>query len=84
MVWYPFRDKMLKDIIENEMFIGLKLEQLTDTLGQPNRIIENRVVYSTVTDFGSDIDPVFTKDLIVKFNSDSIVTGLEVKEWNKE
>lgn len=36
---------------------------------------------SSIQNYGSDIDPVSGKDLIIKLNKDSVVTGYQVREW---
>jgi len=36
-----------------------------------------------VTDYGWDIDPVYTKDLVFKLNKDSIVVDYKINEWKK-
>ncbi len=39
--------------------------------------------YDIDIDYGSDIDPVYSKTLTFQFDKDSIVKTFEVKEWNK-
>jgi hypothetical protein len=79
----PNRDKMLKDLIENHKLVGLKYSQLTDSLGRPD-IKENHTLgYRIEEDYGKDIDPVYTKDLIFYFSKDSIITLFKVSEWKK-
>ena len=80
---YPFREAMLDDIIKNKKFIGLNSIQIRESLGQPNRIEDGYIFYSITTDYGSDIDPVDTKDLILTVDKDSIIVNVRVIEWRK-
>jgi len=41
----------------------------------------NTIAYEVMVDYGWDIDPVETKTLIVRFSSDSLYTGSEIKHW---
>ncbi len=39
--------------------------------------------YEIETNYGSDIDPIFFRNLIVTISKDSIVTDVRIFEWNK-
>jgi|JI10StandDraft_1071094.scaffolds.fasta_scaffold53933_8 hypothetical protein len=80
---FPHRDAMLDDIIENKKFIGLNYRQLIDSLGYPNGLKDTLIYYDIVTDYGLDIDPVYSKDLIIMFDKDSVIRGVKIKEWEK-
>jgi hypothetical protein len=61
--------------------------QLTKLLGEANRWEEVNIdspYYVINTDYGNDIDPVYTKALTFYLNKDSVVTGYRVKEWKKD
>ncbi len=80
---YPERKKMLKDLMNNHGLKGLNYTQLIDLLGEPDKYSDeepNTVTYNIVSDYGRDIDPIFLKNLEVKFSSDSIVTDLNINE----
>jgi len=80
---YPERNKMLKDLVKNYRIKGLNYNQLIDLLGEPEKYSDeepNTVTYNIVTDYGRDIDPVFIKNLEVKFSSDSIVIDVNINE----
>lgn len=82
---YPNRELMVNDLVKNHQLKGLTYQQLLDSVGQLSLdTATHEGYYDIVIDFGSDIDPVYTKDLVVKFNKDSVVTGFEIKEWKKE
>jgi|SRR6267154_457228 len=59
---YPFREAMLSDIVDNKKFIGLTFRQILDSLGQPTYLENEQIFYSIKTDYGTDIDPVYTKE----------------------
>ena len=80
---YPFRDGMVADIIEDKTFIGLQYHQVIDSLGIPSGIEKNKVYYSIEIDYGTDIDPVYTKDLVLTIDEDSVVTEIKIEEWKK-
>jgi hypothetical protein len=83
---YPFRELMLRDIVENKRLIGLRYKTIIDSLGQPENYADartNEIWYSVTTDYGTDIDPVYTKHLVLTIDSDSTVTTVGIKEWKK-
>lgn len=80
---FPFRETMVDDIIINKKFVGLSFKQILDSLGQPNQINEGQIFYSVKVDYGSDIDPIYTKDLVLTVDKDSLVTEVQIKEWRK-
>ena len=84
---YPKREKMLNDLTENNKLKGLTYRELIKKIGPDKNFksgYDTCIFYSIVTDYGWDIDPVYTKDLVFKFNKDSIVVDYEIKEWKKE
>lgn len=42
-----------------------------------------KIQYVIEDDFGSDIDPVYSQWLTIRFNMDSMVRAVEVEEWRK-
>lgn len=81
---YPNREVMLDDLIKNHQVKGLSYKQLENSIGLPDSKEDFQLYYDIITDFGSDIDPVYTKSLLIKLNKDSVVSGFEVKEWKKD
>jgi hypothetical protein len=80
---YPNRAKMLNDLMSHHQLKGLRYKQLIHLLGDPERYSDeepNTVTYNIVTDYGRDIDPVYIKNLEVKFNSDIVVTEVNVNK----
>lgn len=82
---YPHRDLMIEDLINNRQIKGLKYPELVKLLGEPERNWQadsNKYYYQIVEDYGMDIDPVYTKNLMIEMQ-DSVVTDFEVQEWKK-
>lgn len=83
---YPYRDAMLNNLLKNYHLKGMSYRQLTKLLGEPNRwenVNIDSPYYVINTDYGNDIDPVYTKTLTVFLNKDSVVADYKVKEWKK-
>jgi hypothetical protein len=82
---YPsaYRAKMLKDLTSNHKLIGLSYSQLIAYIGDPDSKDTNAVVYRIVVDYGSDIDPVYSKNLQFSYSKDSIITSFKILEWKK-
>ena len=74
---------MLNDLMNHHRLKGLTYKQLIDLLGEPEKYSDeaaNTATYNILTDYGKDIDPVYIKNLEVKFSSDSIVTDGNINE----
>jgi len=83
---YPNREKMLNDLTENNKLKGLTYRELIEKIGPDENYkqgYDTCIFYSIVTDYGWDIDPVYTKDLVFKLNKDSIVVDYKINEWKK-
>lgn len=80
---HPFREAMIADIVDNKKFIGQTFKQVLDSLGKPNSSGDGKVSYSIITDYGRDIDPIYTKDLVLTLDKDSLVTDVKIEEWKK-
>ena len=78
---YPNRKTMIDDLIKNKVLKGLTYEQIADSLGTPDDMVNDTLYYNIDLDYGSDIDPVYGRDLLVYINRDCKVTGFKVKEW---
>jgi hypothetical protein len=66
------REKMIGDLIKSELLIGIKFDSVVNLLGNEFYKYEsetNRKVTFTIKEsYGFDIDPLFTKDLIVEID----------------
>jgi hypothetical protein len=77
------RSKMVDDLITNHKLIGLSCTQLTEYLGPPDYKDSNTITYEIIVDYGSDIDPVYTKNLEFAYSKDSLITSFRKVEWKK-
>ena len=80
---FSYRNKMLKDLTTNYKLVGLKHSQIIDLLGEPNFSDSSSFAYQVIEDYGSDIDPVYTKNLDFEVSKESIITAFKIEEWKK-
>ena len=81
--FYLNRDKMITDLTSNHKLIGLSKIQLLELLGEPENYSDaepNSIYYNIVTDYGVNIDPVYIKNLRIKFNKLDQVESYKIEE----
>lgn len=79
------RNEMLQDLVRNYSLTGKHYNDIVSLLGNTKIYMHKgklMATYNVFTDFGTDIDPVYTKSMYFYFNNDSIVTSYEVYEWS--
>jgi hypothetical protein len=77
---YPYRDAMLDDLFQKHTLVGIRFKELVKIIGTPN----NDLNYHIYDDYGSDIDPIESKNLSFSLNSDSIVIRMTLSLWDKK
>ena len=80
---YIYRDKMIKDLIENHKLVGLSHKEISELLGNAENYSDaehNTIYYNIVTDYANDIDPVYIKNLRIKFNTFDKVESFNIEE----
>jgi hypothetical protein len=77
------RKRMLHDLTANYKLKGLRKTELTDLLGEPNYADDSTISYLVEEDYGTDIDPIYTKFLRFTLDRDSTIVGFKVDEWKK-
>lgn len=82
---FPHRKYMIKDLTKNVPLKGMKYQDVLELLGPPQYPWDHvmKIQYVVEEDFGSDIDPVYSQTLILRFTMDSLVRAVEVEEWKK-
>jgi hypothetical protein len=82
---FPHRKFMIKDLTQNVPLKGMKYPDVLELLGPPQYPWDHvmKIQYVVEDDFGSDIDPVYSQTLILRFTMDSLVRSVEVEEWKK-
>ncbi len=78
------RNDMLDDLVANHKIIGLKYSQLIDSFGEPVHTEDSSEVFYTILENYDIIDPISGKDLVIKLNRDSIVTGFYINNWKRK
>ena len=78
---YPYRNGMLKDLLSShDTLHGLKLAEVVDLLGQPNRTDSNFIFYNVDKTSVGGVFTLHTKTLVIKFNEDSTVNWTRIHE----
>jgi hypothetical protein len=82
---FPNRNCMVDDLVHNYNLKGKTLNKIIHLLGEPQYPIDStmEIGYKVEEDFESDIDPVYTKILSIRFDSDTLVENVEIEEWKK-
>lgn len=76
---YPYRDRMLNDLITNIKLHGLKKEQVVSLLGEPNRA-DTFYLFYTIAQKRLGSFPLHTKTLVIKFGKDNMVEWRKIKD----
>lgn len=73
---YPYRDAMLKDLIDSVNLKNINYDSLINILGQPNRVNEGHLYYN-ISRKEIGVITLGTKSFVIKLKPDSTV------EWRK-
>jgi len=76
---YPYRDKMLINLISDDSVRTLEKGEIIDLLGDPNRINENYLYY-TIAQKRLGVWPLHKKTLVIKFSSDNTIDWMKIHE----
>lgn len=83
---YNHRELMIEDLSKNYLTHGMKLVDTEKLLGK-NQLNDEKdslqLQYEIYTYYGSDIDPIETKTLIINFSADSTLTNIWINHWGK-
>lgn len=74
------REKMVDDLLQSDVLIGLNHREVIALLGQPETENEKELVYLIREKYGIDIDPEYTSNLHVEFDHDGYVMNCEIKK----
>lgn len=74
------RPRMLDDLVSNHKLVGLSYAQLISYLGKPDAKEDKSIIYHIIIDYENDIDPTYTKNLVLTYSKDSVITSLKVVE----
>jgi hypothetical protein len=77
---YPYRKKMVDDIIEHLKLKGLSIVEVKNILGKPDYFYKNEMVYKIDEENGKNKSQITKTTLTLKFNQDSIITDVKKNE----
>jgi hypothetical protein len=84
--YYDYRESMLEDVVKNYQLKGKSIQQLRNMFGELDIFYEKmgcQIQFNIITEFGANIDPIYSKDLIFKLNADSIIVDVHVTEFKR-
>jgi hypothetical protein len=86
LMTFPNRKYMIDDLTSNYLLKGKNYNEILKLLGQPQGKGDNalQIFYDIDIDYGSDIDPIYTKTLLFQLDKDSVVESFKIKEWKKQ
>ncbi|PZR02296.1 MAG: hypothetical protein DI539_27790 [Flavobacterium psychrophilum] len=74
------RKNMIADVLQNEIRKGMNTSDVLKLLGGPDYSNDSLIIYNIEIEYSSGVDPELTRDLVIHFKSDSIVTSFELRE----
>jgi hypothetical protein len=83
-IFYKNRELMASDLTKNHLKSGMKYSEVISFLGQPENIQspkDGEIIYELQVEYGSDIDPISGKNLILNFSKDSILSKYKIEDW---
>ena len=86
-MFYDNRNKMIDDLMENHLHKGMTFKNVIEMLGNHENYSDldsNTIGYEIYVDYGSDIDPIETKTLLITFSKDSTITDFRLNHWKNE
>jgi hypothetical protein len=76
---YPYRDKMLKDLMRNHELHGVEKDSLVHLLGTPERT-NNGYLYYRIDEDHLGFLTLHTKTLVIRLTPDSTVMWLKIHQ----
>lgn len=76
---YPFRDKMLNDVIYNDTLRALRKGAILDVLGEPDRTNDDYLYY-TISRKRLGFWTLHAKTMVIKFSGDDTIEWIKIHE----
>lgn len=76
---YPYRDRMLNDVLYNDTVRTLGKDEILDLLGKPDRINENHLYYQIAQKRIASW-PLHTKSMVIKLSGEDSIEWIKVHE----
>lgn len=86
-VFYDYREFMIDDLLSKKIIIGKNIQELEDLFGKLEVLEEENnkiIVQNIVTDFGFDIDPIKTVNLVIYLNENDVAIKTELIKWENK
>ena len=85
LMTFPNRKYMIDDLVKNYQLKGKKYNEIVQLLAEPQSKLDStmEIFYDIDVDYGSDIDPINSKTLLITFDKDTIVKSFEVHVCKK-
>jgi len=78
---YPYRDKMLNDIVYNDSVRSLNKDEILDLLGEPSYYRENKnFLYYRVTESRLLSWVLHSKTMVIKLSEDNKIDWIKIHE----
>ncbi len=76
---YPYRSRMLDDLVKHRKLHGLNKSQILKMLGKPDRIDNNYLFYE-IEQQRITIMPLHTKTMVIKLDKNGITEWVKIHE----
>ena len=77
---YPYRDRMVADLMTNQGIRKLKYDEIIERLGEPDRINEGHLYYRVNQTRLGDFLVLHTKTMVIQLAPDSTVNWIKIHE----
>lgn len=84
--FYEYREFMIEDLLSKNTIVGKNINELEDLFGRLSIKGNNQtkiISQNIITDYGWDIDPVETLDLVIYLDKKNIAIKTELVEWKR-
>jgi len=77
------RQYMIEDLKRNYKLTGINEKELIKILGEPDQIDTSIISYELIVEYGNNIDPIYTKTLNFKVDTNKNILNFEIAEWKR-
>jgi hypothetical protein len=81
---YPYRERMVADLLKRYPLKGLTYSQVVDLLGKPEGGEPLYPFYTIRVEYGTNIDPVYVKNLELSLDASAKVVECGVREYKPQ
>lgn len=76
------RERMVDDLFESDTLMGMRIPEVRQLLGEPDREIDDELqyVYLVRERYSTDIDPDYIKVLVVQFHPNGNVVEYRIEK----